>query len=44
MTFINELPKEAINNKILLADADYDSSKIKNTLCKKKCKFIIAKK
>ena len=28
---------------ILLADAGYDSSKIKNTLCKKKCKFIIAK-
>jgi len=41
--FVNEIPIKSINDKILLADAGYDSSIIKNTLRKKKCKFIIAK-
>jgi len=41
--FVNEISIKSINNKILLADAGYDSSIIKNTLRKKQCKFIIAK-
>ncbi len=37
------MPLKSIKNKLLLADACYDASIIKNTLMKKICKYIIAK-